>query len=453
MDLPVISLFTGCGGMEIGLERAGFRTAACVEIDKDCRETLALNRPGWPIVLVPGQDRKKGGEACVLEEKAVKVGDVTGETDGSHCILSDDSSVELDDSYRIRERKSGRVLEKKPIRHGHVWLIGEDDILSESGERTKLDRSRFRIVALPRSDITRLSSADILAASGLNRGQAALVTGGCPCQPFSTIGKRDGTESDDGNLFRHFMRIVEKTRPCGFIFENVPGIRQHPDVWEFILNHSREIGYATRFKVLNAADYGVPQRRKRFIALGLRGVVEPEFPLPTHTGHPSRQPGREPWVTVRQCFSSIRPDDMKAALQMGVSPRMEERMSFIRKGTNDNFKQLPDDLRPNCWKNKEGGHQGGDTFGRLEWDKPAVTIRASGYHPMKGRYIHPEETRGLNTVEMSRLQGFPVEWRFAGGLISVSRQIGNAVPPVLSEALGRAMARQMDLGPTKKEAR
>jgi DNA (cytosine-5)-methyltransferase 1 len=80
----------------------------------------------------------------------------------------------------------------------------------------------------------------------------------------------------------------------------------------------------------------------------------------------------------------------------------------------------------------------------MSWDEPAVTIRTCGYHPMKGRYIHPEEHRGFNTVELMRLQAFPKDYRFAGGLISVGRQIGNAVPPPLAEAIGRAIRVQLE---------
>jgi len=122
----VVSLFTGCGGMEIGLEKAGFRTAVCVEIDEDCNRTLEMNRPQW-----------------------------------------------------------GRM---------------------EPG------------------DITNIPAEKILDAGGLKPGQVGLVTAGCPCQPFSMMGKKEGVSSEDGNLFSHFIRIVSELQPAGFIFENVTGI-------------------------------------------------------------------------------------------------------------------------------------------------------------------------------------------------------------------------------------
>jgi len=353
----VISLFTGCGGMEIGLEAAGFRTAACVEIDSDCRETLKANRPTWP--------------------------------------------------------------------------------LEEPG------------------DITKLASDDLLRLAGLRPGEAGLVTGGAPCQPFSTMGKGEGIGSDDGNLFRHFLRVIQDAKPAGFIFENVRGIMKHTEVLETMERSAGELGYSVSAHILNAADYGVPQRRNRLIIFGLRdwcGTPVPAFPWPTHDADPDAfvqryaevgfaAPRPEPWLTVRECFGGIRPEELAVGLQMKVSDLSRRRIKHIRPGTRDNFKALPDELKPDCWKS--GKHQGNDTFGRLDLDSPAVTIRTCGYHPMKGRYLHPDEDRGLNTVELARLQGFPPEWEFHGGLVSVGKQIGNAVPPPLAEALGKAMAFQI----------
>ena len=125
---------------------------------------------------------------------------------------------------------------------------------------------------------------------------------------------------------------------------------------------------------------------------------------------------------------------------MNHSAEMREKMALI--GPGQNFKVLPFELRPDCWRS--GKHQGQDTFGRIRGDRPAPTIRTAAYNPTKGRYIHPTENRGLNTAEMAVLQDFPPEWRFrsakgAPKLVSVGRQIGNAVPPGLAEALGRAL--------------
>ncbi len=347
----MISLFSGAGGLDLGLEDAGFRTVLCVERDANCRATLRHNRPDWNVTA-----------------------------------------------------------------HGC-------------------------------GDIRAVSTAQMLGESGLKAGAAALVVGGAPCQPFSNIGSRAGTGSDDGTLFKEFMRIVQGFKPQGFIFENVAAIThsRHREVVEFLQSEGARLGYGVTVAVLNAADFGVPQKRLRMFALGCRSGRAPALPVPEF-GAPdqARQLGLKPWRTVGSAIMRIpksrlgRPDN----LCMQVSDLMLRRYRCIRSGTRDNFKALPTQLRPPCWRT--GRHQGSDTFGRLLLDEPSVTIRTCGYHPMKGRYIHPTEHRGLNTAELARLQGFPDPWEFrtASGrpnLSSIARQIGNAVPPPLAAAIGRSM--------------
>ncbi len=347
----VISLFSGAGGLDLGLEDAGFLTALCIERDADCRATLRHNRPNWNAT-------DRGG------------GDIRG-----------------------------------------------------------------------------ISIAQMLKASRLAVGAAALVVGGAPCQPFSNIGSRAGTESEDGTLFREFMRVVRGFRPRGFIFENVAAIThsRHREVVEFLQSEGARLGYGVTVAVLNAADFGAPQRRLRMFALGCRSGRAPALPVPEYAAPDERRRlGLKPWRTVESAIMRI-PKSRLCRLDnlcMQVSELMLRRYQCIRSGTRDNFKSLPMQLRPPCWRT--GKHQGSDTFGRLLLDEPSVTIRTCGYHPMKGRYIHPTEDRGLNTAELARLQGFPDQWEFrtASGrpnLSSIAKQIGNAVPPPLAAAIGRSM--------------
>lgn len=367
----VISLFTGAGGLDLGLEEAGFTTVACVEINRDCCETLRKNRPGWKL---------------------------------------------------FEDNRSGEL-----------------------------------------GDVKKVSSTELLKFAGLKKGEAALVVGGAPCQPFSNIGKRLGEKDPtNGNLFLDFVRIVEDTKPQAFIFENVRGIthKAHCDIVQYMRKKFNRIGYAVSSCVVNAADYGVPQKRKRFILIGNRNISRPPaFPLPTHAKdkeswekliaflNPKPYQRPKKWIPIKKAFSSIpkavfKRDDY---LVMRNSEVIKERMSYI--GPGQNFKTLPLRLRPNCWKN--GRHQGQDTFGRLKIDEPSVTVRTAAYNPTKGKYIHPVENRGLNTMELASIQGFPSSWQFycAAGksptLVSISRQIGNAVPPPLAKALGLAIMQQL----------
>ena len=356
----VISLFTGAGGMEIGLEEAGYDTAICVEIDADSRATLRHNRPGW-------------------------------------ALFDDD-----------QDRISG--------------------------------------------DIRKIGPEELLLKAKLKRGEAALVTGGAPCQPFSNMGKKLGkNDPKNGDLFLDFVRIVKGTQPLGFIFENVAGIAQgrHNEVVKYMAAQFAGSGYSVAFEVLNAADYGVPQQRKRFIMLGRRDGA-PTFPLPTHAKNrklPHDLAGAETvvlqgWKTVSDALAEIPAENYSRSDCIGMkhADYMVERMTRIPQGRN--FKVLPMEMRPRCWQS--GRHQGQDTFGRMVEDRPAPTIRTAGYNPTKGKYIHPTEHRGINTAEMAALQSFPADWEFRTesgrpSIVSIGRQIGNAVPPGLAAALGRAL--------------
>ncbi len=335
---PVVSLFTGAGGMDLGLEEAGFETVVSIEFNSVFRDTIRLNRPHWD-----------------------------------------------------------------PI----------DDF---------------------NGDVTKITSDFILKRTGLKVGDAALIVGGAPCQPFSNMGMKKGIKDSRGTLFHDFIRLVRELRPKGFIFENVEGLTQgkHKFVIDTLEKAFTKIGYSVNSRLLLAADYGAPQKRKRLFVVGCRSGVTPVFPEPTHARN--QENGLLPWVTVRDAFKTISKERLKKkdCCFMNHSSEMVKRISLIPEGGN--FKNLPNRLLPDCWKS--GKYQGQDTFGRLRWNEPSVTIRTCGYNPTKGRYIHPSEHRGLNTIEMAVLQTFPLNYQFVGGLKTIGEQIGNAVPPVLAKVVG-----------------
>lgn len=384
VSLPVISLFTGAGGLDIGLEESGFHTALCIEYDVDCRETLRYNRPDWKLF-----------------EEGIKI-------------------------------ESGVMQPRVP---GDIRDIDVDEILSYSN---------------------------------LKKGEAALVVGGAPCQPFSNIGKKLGKNDDkNGDLFLEFVRVVKGVSPQAFVFENVVGITQskHKDVINYMIEKFEGEGYGISYAILNSADYGVPQRRERFFLIGIKGVKEPAFPLPTHfkdlrqyekfcNNHGDHHDIKfVKWLSVKDAFDDL-PESHKLREDyalMNISEIVKNRMTYIREG--ENFKALPMDIRPNCWKS--GRHQGNDTFGRIIADQPSCTIRTAAYNPAKGQYIHPFDNRGLSTIEMAALQSFPYDWHFKCKnservtLVSAGRQIGNAVPPKLAKALGNAIKNQIAMRSAK----
>lgn len=267
--------------------------------------------------------------------------------------------------------------------------------------------------------------------------KADLIIGGPPCQGFSPLGRdRDERSRTSLNqLWRHYLRAVEQVRPGVFVIENVPEFLKSDQFAAFRRACKRRINeYELEWRVLNAADFGVPQRRKRGFVVGSR-VGLPHWPTATH-GPDS--PKGKPYATVREAIGDLPGTPTERDLHWGRNPRPEsvERYRAVPEGGNrfDLAKNRPD-LLPDCWRNKKSGTT--DVFGRLWWDRPSLTIRTEFYKPEKGRFLHPSEHRPITHREAARVQTFPDSFLFEGSKIEIARQIGNAVPPRLAEALAR----------------
>jgi DNA (cytosine-5)-methyltransferase 1 len=263
-----------------------------------------------------------------------------------------------------------------------------------------------------------------------------VIIGGPPCQGFSNLGTH--LPDDPRNqLWRHYVRAVEAVRPKVFVVENVPPLLKSEEGQELI-RETIALGYKVEGRILNAADYGAFQVRKRTIIIGSR-VSPVIFPDPTHVnpekrnGHAHQLPS---WRTVREAIGDLPRIPTGENLHIGrnPTPKSLERYRHIPPGGNR--WDLPVELMPACWIKKTKG--GTDLFGRLWWERPSVTIRTEFFKPEKGRYLHPEEDRPITHREAARLQGFPDEFQFVGSKISIAKQIGNAVPVQLGTAIARA---------------
>ncbi|HYC78376.1 MAG TPA: DNA cytosine methyltransferase [Planctomycetota bacterium] len=270
--------------------------------------------------------------------------------------------------------------------------------------------------------------------------RADVVAGGPPCQGFSNLGTR-AADDPRNRLWRHFLRCVAEAEPLVFVLENVPPLLKSRE-YDALRQAAARLGYQVEGRVLNFADYGVPQTRKRAIVIGSRLGGPPTFPPPTH-GDPRRglAPGLKPWATVRDAIGHVprRPDGRSWHVGRSPTPMSLERYRSIPEGGN-RF-DLPTRLTPECWKRKTEG--GTDLFGRLWWDRPSVTIRTEFYKPEKGRYLHPTAHRPITHREAAILQGFPEDFEFHGSKTEVGVQIGNAVPPPLAAVLARHIRRRM----------
>lgn len=276
---------------------------------------------------------------------------------------------------------------------------------------------------------------------------ADLIIGGPPCQGFSPLGRDrdDASRAELNELWQEYLRAVHQVQPNAFVIENVPEFQRSAQFGQLLgLMDSdpllRQYRYA--YGVLNAADYGVPQARRRGIFMAVRGLREvPWPPPPTHGSDGSLAHvtvrdaiGDLPWETTGYDVAFDRHGNQN--LHFGRRPRETSlaRYRAIPEGGNrfDLARNRPD-LLPRCWAEKPTGTT--DVMGRLWWDRPSVTIRTEFFKPEKGRYLHPSADRPITHREAARIQGFPDGFIFEGTKIEIARQIGNAVPVGLARAI------------------
>jgi DNA (cytosine-5)-methyltransferase 1 len=388
--LPVVSLFSGAGGLDLGIRRAGdgvFDFRAWVEKDPDCRATLRANHP------------------------------------------------ELLDSPKLLD------------------------------------------------DIEDVSPEILMRVARLREGEAFLLAGGPPCQAFSTAGPRNSIKGISGRLVHSYFAMVQTLQPRFFLFENVRGLlsaaithrplvdRAHPKeipddaesrlgsvMDQLILPKFSKLGYEVVYGILCAADFGSAQVRHRLIMLGSRdrefraGVfrkqtssrMEPRDLVPQTHHRYAPYPPLQRWRTLRDAIGDLAKSETDPGDTYSYS---DERAAVFRElpsGKNwkwfrDNPKRFPDKYLRQVMGGamfSGGGKEG--FWRRLSWDRPAPTLTAQPQQ-LASSLCHPELERPLSILEYAAIQDFPPEYVFYGSKSSRYRQIGNAVPIRLAEAVGRAI--------------
>jgi DNA (cytosine-5)-methyltransferase 1 len=269
------------------------------------------------------------------------------------------------------------------------------------------------------------------------RGAGPLLLIGCaPCQGFSSHRKKDKREDIRNSLLAAFADIAVALDPEVIVMENVPEMlsRQH---WPHFVEWKSRLegaGYTVRIAIHNLAEFGVPQERFRALVVAAKWR---NFEMPqAHLSH--RQ-----FKTVKDAIGGLPP--LKAG---EVDPRDPMHMtSKHRPKTVELIKQIPLDggsrrslpagVGPSCWEGVDGFR---DVYGRLRWDRPAVAITARCRTPSCGRFVHPEQHRGLTVREAALLQGFPPDMHFEGPFDDKFKQIGNAVSPIFAKAVAERLA-------------
>jgi DNA (cytosine-5)-methyltransferase 1 len=293
-----------------------------------------------------------------------------------------------------------------------------------------------------RGDVRSARGADILAKGGVRPGDVTLLAGGPPCQSWSSAGHQHGFRDPRGQLFTDFVRVAVELGVRWLLFENVRGLltARGPDgapgsALQHIRTRLLHVGFQTAVYLLNAADYGVPQRRVRLFVIGYRAGDPPPVPVTTHA--PQRSLALKPWNTLGQCLRSV--SAIKQHEIIRPSGKLAADLARVMPGSGVKSPGKPETTRP-------GGHWGykqGAFVADLEI--PARTVTAGAQQdwirdPVLG-------LRRLCPRECAAIQTFPKSWEFAGNWASQYRLIGNAVPPALAEVLGRTLRHHIAVQP------
>lgn len=298
----------------------------------------------------------------------------------------------------------------------HVAAAVEID--AKAQETYKLNHPKVRLYE---DDIRDIDPAQVLKDVGLEPGQLDLLAGCPPCQGFSrlrTKNQKTSVKDARNNLVAHFLRFVKVMQPKTIMLENVPALAKDGRFTR-MRNELAKLEYELVFHVLDAADYKVPQRRKRLIMLASK-VHSP--------GIAQKAPKR---VTVREAFEGVEAPSISKDDLHGLGERRSEAVkqliALIPKNGGSRT-DLDEEHQLECHKRTDGFK---DVYGRMAWDDVSPTITSGCHNPSKGRFLHPSRNRTITLREAAILQGFPRNYRFnvSHGKEAIALMIGNALPP------------------------
>lgn len=307
-------------------------------------------------------------------------------------------------------------------------------------------------VDLHEGDILNLSPTEI-ADKHFSNSQCDLLLGGPPCQGFSVHRINGaGVEDPRNKLILRYFEFVKSLQPKIFLMENVPGI-----LWErhksFLVEFYNE-GKKSKYKifdpvVIDARDFGVPQRRKRVFILGIRQDLDLDIvwpPLATHgnTNDVAKNPNLKSWIPAKHVFDK----QTTSCDENDIHMQHSQAIIDVFKSTPLNGGSRSESIRVlPCHKN-HNGHK--DVYGRIDPTQPAPTMTTACVNPSKGRFVHPTEHHGITVRQAARFQTFPDWFVFKGGLIAAGEQVGNAVPVEMGarllEKIKSALEISMDKG-------
>ncbi|MBN3534765.1 DNA cytosine methyltransferase [Mycoplasma procyoni] len=307
--------------------------------------------------------------------------------------------------------------------------LGLVEIDKDSANTLRNNNKNWNVI---HEDIVEFAQKDLLKEFNLKEGELDLLSGGYPCQAFSYAGQKRGLEDVRGTLFYQYALFLNKLKPKMFLAENVKGLVTHDNgkTLKTMIEVFENEGYEVKYKVLNAWNYGVAQKRERIFIIGIRKdlVENIEFNFPQE--HSYKPVLRDVLVDV--------PD----SVGVEYSENKKKVMELVPPGGC--WVNLPEQVAKDYMKTTY--YMGGGRRGiarRLSYDEPSLTLTTSPSMKQTER-CHPEQTRPLKTREYARIQSFPDEWQFSGSVASIYKQIGNAVPVNLAKEVGKEVIKVLE---------
>lgn len=306
--------------------------------------------------------------------------------------------------------------------------VGLIEIDHHASETLRINRPDWNVIE---DDITKITDSPNGIYDYISRDtDVDLLSGGYPCQAFSYAGKRKGLADTRGTLFYNYAKILDQVKPKMFLVENVKGLTTHDHgrTLKTMIKVFEDIGYRTQYKVLNAWDYGVAEKRQRMILVGIRNDLNITYKFPkAHAYKP----------VLRDVLQNV-PDSPGVT----YSKKKYDVLKMVPAGGY--WRDLPKDVAKKymgaSW-NSGGGRTG--MARRLSWDEPSLTLTTSPSQKQTER-CHPEETRPFTTREYARIQSFPDDWKFDGGVGSIYKQIGNAVAVNFAKEVGLSIVNTLN---------
>ncbi|TQC54555.1 DNA cytosine methyltransferase [Mycoplasmopsis cynos] len=319
----------------------------------------------------------------------------------------------------------GMALGLEKAGFNHIGLIEIDKYAAKT---LRINRKEWNVLE---EDIEKVAERNLEKEFSIKKYELDLISGGPPCQSFSYAGKKMGLEDVRGTMFYHYAKFLNKLQPKMFLFENVKGLLSHNKgkTLETILTIFKEQGYYAQYKVLNAANYGVAQKRERLIIVGIRNDLKDKIIFKFPKEHKYKLNLRDILVNVPKSEGAKYSKDKEKLFQL-VPP-------------GGYWKDIPEkyakEYMKSCWY-MTGGKTG--ILRKLSLDEPSLTILTTPQMKQTDR-CHPVENRPFTIRESARIQSFPDEWEFFGSMANKYKQIGNAVPCNLAYEIGKEIIKSL----------